>query len=130
MTAPATVLFQTVAGESATRAASEPSLVGSGLRRDPGLSPHFFSPLRGKPAGKLDSQNVISGCGMSEDEVEFLAGDFCQIEGLFDFILEIIVSNRQLQPQLFDLRRVVFDDKFWFVEFAFFIHGCHSFLCF
>jgi hypothetical protein len=63
---------------------------------------------------------------MSEHEVEFLAGDFCQIESLFDFILEIIVRDRQPQTKLLDPRRVVFDDKFWFVEFVFFIHGCHS----
>ena len=66
---------------------------------------------------------------MAEYNVEFLAGNSRQIENLLDLVSQIAVGNGNSQVKLLDLRRVVVDDKYWFVGFDFSVHSSFDFLC-
>jgi len=87
------------------------------------------------PPPGCSSQKLFSGSCIAEYNVEFLAGDSRQIESLFDLASQIAIGHGKPQVQFLDLRRIVIDDKYWFVRsvrFDFSVHCCHSFfrVCF
>ena len=63
---------------------------------------------------------------MTEEEVEFLAGDSRQFESLPDLVSQITVGDGKPQVDFLDLRRVIVDDKFCLVGFDVSVHVRHS----